>query len=204
MYRSHPLFFERALQHRRLVVILVSSWSMAFPALAGRQLAADEVLPDPLPAIAAANPAASAAIDGADVVLTGDSPKPSRPAPSANVTINLINRMVARGLLPKEEADELIKQAEADAEEARAQAAAEQYASIQQAVAQAVATMQASPQFDPVAALGADDAIRVTYIPEVVKAQLRDEIRNDVLAQARTQKWGTPYLAPEWTTRIKL
>jgi hypothetical protein len=148
--------------------------------------------------VGAANP-----VEAADAALL-EPPVQPRSNPSMNVTINLINRMVARGLLPKEEADELIKQAEEDSAQARAQAAAEQNAAIQQAVAQAVASIQASQQFDPVAAFGAEDAVRVTYIPETVKAQLRDEIRNDVLSQARSQKWAGPNAIPEWTTRIKL
>ena len=203
MYRSHPLSFERVSQHRRLVLILAASWSVALPVFAGRQLGADELPTAPVIAAAEPNAAAVAAVEGSDAALLAEPPKQSRTAPSMNVTINLINRMVARGLLPKEEADELIKQAEADTAEAHAQAAAEQNMAIQQAVAQAVATLQSAQQFDPVAALG-EDAVRVTYIPEVVKAQLRDEIRNDVLAQARSQKWGTTNLIPEWTTRIKL
>jgi hypothetical protein len=206
MYRSHPLFPKRLIHHRQSVLILATSWSVALSAFAGRQLSGNEALPEALPVIAAADTKTpgAAAIEGADAALLAESPGQSQPSPSMNVTINLINRMVARGLLPKEDADELIKQAEADAAQARAQAAAEQAAAIQQAVAQAVASLQASQQFDPVAALGAEDSIRVTYIPETVKAQLRDEIKSDVLAQARSQKWASPNVIPEWTTRIKL
>ena len=52
----------------------------------------------------------------------------TKATPSQNVTINLINRLVARGVLPKEDAEALIQQAEADAIEARALAAATQAA----------------------------------------------------------------------------
>jgi hypothetical protein len=205
MYRSPRLSPERQFRHPKIVLILATSWSVALSANAGRQLKPDEVMPESAPVIAAADPAAARnPVDAADAALLSESPTQPRPTPSQSVTINLINRMVARGLLPKEDADELIKQAEADAAEARAQAAAEQAAAIQQAVAQAVAAMRAEQAFDPVAALGAEDAVRVTYIPEVVKAQLRDEIRQDVMSQARQQKWAVPNQFPEWTSRIKL
>ena len=45
---------------------------------------------------------------------------------------------------------------------------------------------------------------RQTYIPESVKAQMRDEIKNQVLAQARDERWANPQSIPEWTTRIRL
>jgi Putative porin len=205
MYRSHRLSSERQFRHPNIVLILATSWSVALSANAGRKLNADEILPEPAPVIAAADPAAARnPVDAADAALLSESPVQARPTPSQSVTINLINRMVARGLLPKEDADELIKQAEADAAEAHAQAAAEQAAAIQAAVAQAISQLQAAQAFDPVAALGGEDAVRVTYIPEVVKAQLRDEIRQDVMTQARQQKWAAPNQFPEWTSRIKL
>jgi hypothetical protein len=205
MYRSHRLSLERQILRRKTVLILATSWSAAVSAFAGRQLTGDEALPIPAPVIAAADTAVAAgAVEAADSALLAENPAQARPSPSHSVTINLINRMVARGLLPKEDADELIKQAEADSAEARAQAAAEQAVAIQNAVAQAVAQIQASQAFDPVAALGADDAVRVTYIPEVVKAQLRDEIKNDVMAAARKNHWAAPNQFPEWPSRIRL
>lgn len=138
-----------------------------------------------------------------DAALLASAPASTRPSPSTNLTINLINRLVARGLLPKEDADELIQQAEAETLAAQSQAAALQEATVQAAVAQAVATVQAAP-IDPVPELGADDALRITYIPDVVKAQIRDEIRADVMAQARNENWAAPRQVPEWTTRIEL
>lgn len=204
MYRSHRLSVERQTRHRKTVLILATSWGVALSAFGGRELKGDEALPEPPPVIAAADKAgAPNPVEAADSALLSESPAHARPGPSQNVTINLINRMVARGLLPKEEADELIKQAEADSADARAQAAAEQAVAIQNAVAQAVSQLQASQAFDPAAALG-EDAVRVTYIPEVVKAQLRDEIKNDVMADARKGKWMGPNQFPEWPSRIKL
>ena len=120
--------------------------------------------------------------------------------PSQNVTINLINRLVQRGILSKEDATDLIKQAEADADIAHAQAVATQAASAQAAAAQAAVAQAVSGSLTP----PSDDSTRVTYIPEVVKQQMRDQIKQEVMDQARDENWAAPRTLPEWTTRIKL
>ncbi|MDB6151938.1 MAG: hypothetical protein JWL90_391 [Chthoniobacteraceae bacterium] len=164
---------------------------------------------------AAAAAAASVQAHAAEPVLPAEATAPvtatPRATPSQNVTINLINRLVERGVLPKEDAADLIKMAEADAAEARAQAVA-----TQSAAAQAVASAQAAQSSLQTLALAPDLAtaphppepdestVRVTYIPEVVKAQMRDEIRADVMAQARNEHWAAPNIVPEWVTRFKI
>jgi len=105
-------------------------------------------------------------------------------APSTNVTVNLIARLVQKGILTQEEATVLIQQAENDAAKAQAQAAA----------------VAAAPQ--PVDPLGADE-VRVTYIPEVVRNQMRDQIQQELMAQAREEKWGAQN-APDWTSKFRL
>ena len=134
----------------------------------------------------------------------------AKATPSQNVTINLINRLVARGVLPKEDADALIQQAESDAAEARALAATTQaaVAEAQAVVSQVGPLLAIPPQNPPTPDIppysGSDGAVRVTYIPENVKAQMRDEIQAAVLAQARNERWADPRTLPEWTARIRL
>ena len=123
----------------------------------------------------------------------------SKPAPSQNVVINLINRMVAKGLLSKEEAQELISQAEQDAAIARTQTQADAAAVAADVVRQAVA-VNALPDNTP----PPDDAVRVTYIPEVVKKQIRDEVRNDVMAQAKSENWTAGHKLPEWVSKFRV
>ena len=108
---------------------------------------------------------------------------PNRSASSArpksqNVTINLINRLVERGVLSAEDAKELIQQAENDAAEAQAQALKAE-------------TDQAT-----------NDTVHVPYIPEIVKVQIRDEIEDDVLEQARLEHWIAPNTLPSWVSRM--
>jgi hypothetical protein len=188
------------------------------------------------------------------------------PAPlSENVTVNLINRLVERGVITKQDADELLKQAEEDAATAQAQAAeqdadqqvaaakeaaaiqiaaaeeaaakkvaaAKEAAEIQIAAAREIAAIQAAARqqtavaqatgndqpavaqttgetqpsttqasADAPASATDDDTVRVTYVPEIVKAQLRDEIKTEVLAQARQEHWAAPNTLPSWVSRF--
>jgi len=129
-----------------------------------------------------------------------------RPPPSENVTINLINLLVERRLITREDADKLIKQAEDEAAEARAQAAATQLvlahtAQVEAAVRQA-AQQQAAAPAAPAPAPVSDNTIHVTYVPEVVKAQLRDEIKQEVMTEARRDNWAAPRTLPAWVSRF--
>ena len=47
-----------------------------------------------------------------------------------------------------------------------------------------------------------EDTVRVQYIPETVKAQLREEIKQEVLDQAREEHWAAPRSFPEWVSRV--
>lgn len=200
------------LQHpsrsRRLALILVSTWgsALAFDAHAGRKErsadipSGDFLAEAELPLLAQAGP-----VEVESPLITSESKAPERPSASQNLTVNLINRMVERGILPKEDADDLMRQAEADTVKAQAQAAATQdaavQAAVQVAVSQALAAYQAQQSELPPLT---DDTVRVPYIPESVKAQMREQIKQDVLARARQENWAAPRTLPEWTTRIRL
>lgn len=107
-------------------------------------------------------------------------PKPAAAAPSENVTINLINRLVTKGILSQEEAKEMIQQAEADAATAAAQ--------------KDISALPPEP--------APEDEVRIAYIPDVVRNQMRDQIQQELMAQAREEKWSEKEY-PEWTSRLK-
>jgi len=46
--------------------------------------------------------------------------------------------------------------------------------------------------------------VRVPYIPEIVKKQIREELKQEVMAQARDEHWAAPDAMPEWTKRITI
>jgi hypothetical protein len=150
----------------------------------------------PLLALALLTPAASRAADPAteaapaatpdptaEVPLASDLPADSAPpvaAPTTNVTINLINRLVQKGILTQAEAAEIIQQAQADATAAAARA-----------------DLPPIPP-EPTPA----EEMRVTYIPEVVRNQMRDEIKQDLMIQAREEEWSKK-VPPSWTSKFR-
>jgi Putative porin len=103
--------------------------------------------------------------------------------PSANATVNLIRALVRKGVLSQAEADAMIGQAEAEANEARGDSH-NPTASAEQALP--------------------PGAVRVPYIPALVRDQIREELKAEVLSTARSEGWATPNETPEWTKRIEV
>ncbi len=160
----------------------------AAPASAPASSRSASAAPPPPPA-----PAGASAPPGTDLLpAPGAAPRPTASL-SENVTINLINRLVQRGALTQQDATDLIRLAEQDAQVARGQAQA-------LAETQAVVQQQAAAAVPPVMA----DEYRVTYVPDMVKDQIRDQLKDEVLAQARKENWAAPNEIPEWTKRIKV
>jgi len=89
-----------------------------------------------------------------------------------STTLNLIKLLVEQGVLSKEKADGLVKEAEKRAATAKPAAADSK-------------------------------TVRVPYVPEVVRNEIRDQIKQEVLAQAKSERWGDPGALPEWTNRLK-
>lgn len=89
-------------------------------------------------------------------------------------TMNLIQLLVQQGVLTQDKADLLVKQAEVKAKET---VAAEKKASA--------------------------GVVRVPYVPESVKKQIADQVREEVIAQAKTERWGDVNAVPEWVDRLK-
>ena len=102
-----------------------------------------------------------------------------------NTTLSLIQMLVQEGVLSKEKAETLIKQAEA-AKQSEAQAAKKD-----------------EPAKDT-AAKDEPNTVRVQYVPKFVKDQMREEIKNEVMAKAQAEGWVAPGSLPEWLGRIAL
>ncbi|MFU1982988.1 putative porin [Bordetella hinzii] len=98
-------------------------------------------------------------------------------APSDNATVNLIRLLVQQGVLKPDQADALLKQAEAEAQAARTTGGAS----------------QAQP-----------GDVRVPYIPASVRAEIREEVKQEVVAQAKAENWAQPNTFPDWVSRITI
>ena len=154
---------------------------------------------DATPAQVAPPPADPAPQTGPADLIPPVAGQSNNAGPSINVTINLIKRMVQKGLLTKDDATDLLKQAEADTAIARVQMQQDAIAAAQMVVQQAVVSGTIP---DPVPM--PDDAVRVTYIPESVKKQIRDDVKADVMAKAKEENWVGPTKLPGWVTRFRV
>jgi len=91
-------------------------------------------------------------------------------------TLAILDALVEKGVLSAEVAQGLVKQAEKKGQE-QAEASAKTEA--------------------------ASGVVRVPYIPEMVKREIREQIRQEVVAQAKTEQWGNVNAVPEWVGRLK-
>jgi hypothetical protein len=138
------------------------------------------------PALAQSNAMATAPAAAMPVSAQSPGPGPGvdgGATPSQIMVVNLIHLLVKQGVLTQQAADGLIKQAEDEAAQAR--------------VAAASAPLSASSLPPP-----APGVVRVPYVPEVVRNQIRDEIKQDVMAQAQTEGWANKNVIPDWINRI--
>lgn len=101
-----------------------------------------------------------------------------------NTVVNLLQGLVDRGVLTKEQAEKMVRDAQSKAEADAAATAAQEKAE--------------------------ENAVRVPYVPQVVKDEIRKQVEADVGAQvtqnvvntARVQGWGVPAALPDWVRRM--
>ncbi len=110
---------------------------------------------------------------------------------SQNATVNLIRLLVKSGVITHEAAVDLIRQAEREALVAQ-----NQTRSVVAAAEQIKAAAQAEIEAN-------DSDIRVTYVPEHVRQEIATEVRNEISAQARAERWGGASNEAFWTSRIR-
>ena len=99
-------------------------------------------------------------------------PAQAAPAPSENATVNLIRLLVQQGVIKQDQADALVAQAEAEAKSARATGN------------------------DRGAAVAQAGDVRVPYILQTVRDQIRDEVKAEVMTQAKEENWAQPNTFP--------
>lgn len=103
-----------------------------------------------------------------------------------NTVINLLDGLVKRGVISREQAEQMV------------------------ADAQSKAAADAKTKADVDAA--EKDAVRVTLVPQIVRdeiskqvsAQLKPEVTKEVIAQAKEEQWGVPGALPDWLEGISL
>ena len=100
-----------------------------------------------------------------------------------NTVINLLQALVDQGVLTREKAAQLVKDAQ---DRAASQAAA--------------------------VAKSEEGAVRVPYVPQIVKDEIAKQVADqvkpgvvaDVVKEAKTEKWGVPGALADWLTRTRI
>jgi hypothetical protein len=109
-------------------------------------------------------------------------------------TTNLIDLLVQEGVLPKDKAEAMMKKASQDAASQVKQAKAKEAADAQ--------ALKENPELAGVITPKQDDkSVRVQYVPEHVKKEMRDEIQKEVMTKLN-YKAGTRLGLPSWIDRI--
>lgn len=107
-----------------------------------------------------------------------------------DTVVNLLDALVQKGVLTKEQAQAMVANAQA-----KAAAAAE-------ANAKARAAQEEAEK----------NAVRVPYVPQIVKDEIAKQVAQEVKPQvvqsvedeARSQRWGIPGALPDWISRVRL
>jgi hypothetical protein len=117
---------------------------------------------------------------------SGEPPLPEvlSSTPTGSVVVNLINKLVDRGIISAEDAKTMVAQAQAEAETERAQNESDMFAIAQIAAVQTITSQDLAPQpgLSPLEASRQEmmASTGVTYIPAPVRAQLTEEIRREL------------------------
>ncbi len=105
-----------------------------------------------------------------------------------NTVVNLLQALVDKGLLTREQAEQLVKQAQ------------------QKAAADAAAAAAKNAEV----AKEEQNAVRVPYVPQIVQDAIGKQVAQtvepavvaDVEKQAKEEKWGIPAALPDWISRV--
>ena len=116
--------------------------------------------------------------------------------------VNLVDLLVQRGVINKEEGSGLVTAAEQEAASEDKRVATKAHADDEQQVADTVVGTAKGKNGSKIKHVG--------YVPEFVKKEIRDQVRaelkaevlSDVKQDAKTEGWGIPGALPEWVAAI--
>ena len=112
------------------------------------------------------------------VLVSGGAHAQQEAAGQENTLVRLIRSLIDSGALAPEAGELLLEEARRDARPAPGQA-------------------QTQPQTQP-------GDVRVPYIPQTVRDQIREEVKADVMAQAKDERWAAPEAIPGWVQGIRI
>lgn len=97
-------------------------------------------------------------------------------AQSSSLDVRILQLLVDEGVIPYAKAQDILTEARAQEQKARQEEAEKKTAEV----------------------------IDVPYVPEAVRKQIKDEVRTEVMAEAKSQGWIAPNVLPDWVQRIRV
>lgn len=123
-----------------------------------------------------------------------DAAPPAGSQASTNAMENLIRLLVKQGTITPQNGQALLEQAQSEA----ARAAAINPPPLTAQTATADNPLPPAPPAPP-------GVVRVPYVPESVRRQIAEQVKAEVMGQAKSEGWAAPSnAAPDWTRRITL
>lgn len=122
------------------------------------------------------------------LLMAAGSANAQAPVPAESAMVKLIRGLIQTGALKKDVGEALLAQAQTEA-------MVQQNAQRQVVAPAVVGTAALRPE--------AGD-VRVPYISQAVREQIRDEVKGQVMAQAKSEGWAAPNETPEWSKRIRI
>src|ERR1700744_3733163 len=119
----------------------------------------------------------------AGLICFGALAQPALAQTNDQISVNLVNLLVKQGVITRDAAAKLLKEASAPA------------------AMPAKAQTPAAPETLPAPANG---ATRVQYVPPSVKDEIRADLKKEVIDQAKAENWARPNEIPAWTKRITI
>ncbi len=143
------------------------------------------------PGLSVSNPLTrTAVVAGLCVAVAGSAAAQSDIERTRSTMARLIGALAEQGVLPRDKADNLLKDV---APPAPAPASAGDAAGG--AAARATAGSEAAP---------AGNAVRVGYVPQFIRDELKRELRAELAEQATREGWAGPGAVPAWTRQIQI
>ncbi|HVT35368.1 MAG TPA: putative porin, partial [Nevskiaceae bacterium] len=102
---------------------------------------------------------------------------PAAPAQQESVTEELIRLLAEHNALSRDDAEKLIQRLKAE--------------------------HPAPAATDAAAAPPEKGRVRVIYMPETERARIKEEVKQEVMQQARDENWAQPEAVPSWTKRLR-
>lgn len=121
-----------------------------------------------------------------------------------STVVGLIKALLDQNIISRQKAGELLRSAGLDESALGASATKPEAGAAAGVVAGAAVVTPGQGVTTPGPVASAPPVVRVPYVPESVREQLKDEVKRDLLVQARSEGWALPNAVPDWVNGLNV